>query len=42
MNLMLSMMDDFVPIGEGEDVTPAPGVDGCVVDERVELSILLN
>ena len=25
MNVMLSMMDDFVPIGEGEDALPAPG-----------------
>ena len=25
MNLMLSMMDDFVPVGEGEDAMPAPG-----------------
>ena len=25
MNIMISMMDDFVPIGEGEDALPAPG-----------------
>ena len=25
MNIMVSMMDDFMPIGEGEEALPAPG-----------------